>query len=123
MHLHTIGRLVRQYNSHFLSKIHPEATDEFELADFPSGGLTRFPAARQTESVGHTSMQLAQAKKSGMTFSHFKMAFITVEGYAFAHTSQVMPVSKLILNLKMLIFSTGLPVKSLLHSRKFSDGF
>jgi hypothetical protein len=45
------------------------------------------------ESVGQTSMQLAQAKQSGIMFSRFRMAFMTVDGHALVHASHEMHVS------------------------------
>jgi len=37
--------------------------------NFSEGGLGRLPARRRMESVGHTSLHVAQAKQSGITLS------------------------------------------------------
>ena len=65
----------------------------FSISNFPSGGISRLPEARLTESVGQTSMQLAQAKQSGITLSRLRIAFMTVDGQALEHASQAMQVS------------------------------
>ena len=61
--------------------------------NLPTGGFTRFPAAKEMDCVGHTSMQAPQAKQSGITRSLFSIASITVEGQALAQASQETQVS------------------------------
>lgn len=55
--------------------------------------MVRFPAEMLIDFVGQTSMQLAQAKQSGRTWSLLRIAPITVEGQAFSQAPQAMQVS------------------------------
>ena len=61
--------------------------------NLPSGGRPRLPVASCIEPVGQTSMQLPQAKQSGIILSCFRIAPITVEGQAFSQDRQPMHVS------------------------------
>ena len=61
--------------------------------NFPSGGRPRLPVASCIEPVGQTSIQLPQAKQSGIILSCFRIAPITVDGQAFSQDRQPMHVS------------------------------
>ena len=62
------------------------------FVNFPSGGLALLPVARRMDFVGQASIQVPQAKQSGMVLSRFRIAPITVEGHAFSQERHPMQV-------------------------------
>jgi len=62
------------------------------FVNLPSGGLALLPVARRMDFVGQASMQVPQAKQSGMVLSRFRIASITVDGHAFSQERHPMQV-------------------------------
>ena len=58
--------------------------------NFLSGGFARATALKEIERVGQASIQVAQAKQSGMIQSYFRMAPMPVEGHPCAHVPEAM---------------------------------